>query len=249
MSDSSKDGILALTGVLLALTIITVALRFEVRRRRKTPIKADDWFVLLGLFSFIGACITVFVMVRNKVLGYSTHDFTPKELAAIGRTNNESQVALDILTNNTLAFSKLSALFFYRRIFCEFDKRSPFGWATGITAGLVVAWLLVFQFLAGFQCGTHFSALWDGGYRRYCTISFPFLYGLVISDFLLDVWILGLPIPSILGLHTTLQKKLSIIAVFLVALVGLGASIARMAQYIKIELGGPDYLLNTDHER
>ncbi|KAF2156106.1 hypothetical protein K461DRAFT_275197 [Myriangium duriaei CBS 260.36] len=47
-----------------------------------------------------------------------------------------------------------------------------------------------FQFLTGFQCGTHFSALWDGTYLKYCTISFPFLYGLVISDFLLDVWIL-----------------------------------------------------------
>lgn len=36
---------------------------------------------------------------------------------------------------------------------------------------------------------------------------------------------------------------------FMLALVGLGASIARMVQYIKIELGGPDYLLYTDNER
>ncbi|KAI1813598.1 hypothetical protein GGS20DRAFT_552832 [Poronia punctata] len=188
-------------------------------------------------------------MVHNKVLGYSTHDFTPEQLLDMGRTDNESQVALDVLTNNTLAFAKLSALFFYRRIFCDGSKGNKFGWLTGITIGVVILWLLVFQFLAGFQCGTHFSALWDGNYLKYCTISFPFLYGLVISDFLLDIWILLLPIPSIIRLHTSVNRKLSIIAVFLVALVGLGGSTARMVQYIKVELGGPDYLLNTDHER
>ncbi len=66
-----------------------------------------------------------------------------------------------------------------------------------VTIGVVILWLLVFQFLAGFQCGTHFSALWDGTYRQYCTLSFPFLYGLAVSDFLLDVWILALPIPGV----------------------------------------------------
>lgn len=113
---------------------------------------------------------------------------------------------------------------------------------TWVTIIVVILWLLVFQFLTGFQCGTHFSALWDGYYVQYCTISFPFLYGLVISDFLLDIWILVLPIPGvrqtsvysltvvwflaadvhiiqILRLHTTLQRKLSIIGIFLLAFV------------------------------
>ncbi|KAI1654870.1 hypothetical protein F4813DRAFT_368741, partial [Daldinia decipiens] len=167
----------------------------------------------------------------------------------MGKTDNVSQIVLDLLTNNTLACVKLSVLFFYRRIFCAGGKWTTFGVVTWVTIVVVVLWLLVFQFLTGFQCGTHFTALWDGSYVQYCTISFPFLYGLVISDFLLDVWILILPIPDILHLHTTLQRKLSIIAVFLLAFVGLGASIARMVQYIKIELGGPNYLLYTDHER
>ncbi|KAI0006530.1 hypothetical protein F4779DRAFT_596223 [Xylariaceae sp. FL0662B] len=200
--------------------------------------------------SYIGSAIYVITMVHNKVLGYSSHDFTAEELQAMGKTDMVSEISLDVLTNTTLAFVKLSALFFYRRIFCSAGGRlTAFNAATWATIVVVVLWLLVFQFLAGFQCGTHFSALWDGSYLQYCTISFPFLYGLVISDFLLDVWILALPIPSILRLHTTPQRKLSIIGIFLLALVGLGASIARMVQYIKIELGGPDYLLHTDYQR
>ncbi|OTB03440.1 hypothetical protein M426DRAFT_177781 [Hypoxylon sp. CI-4A] len=249
MSDSSKEGVLALAGSLMGLSTIAVGLRFWTRRRQNAPLMADDWIAGLGLLSYIGASICVFTMVHNKLLGYSSHDFTPEEVKAMGRTNEVSQVTLDILTNNTLACVKLSALFFYRRIFCAGAKWTAFGMATWATIILVILWLLVFQFLTGFQCGTHFSALWDGTYLQYCTISFPFLYGLVISDFLLDVWILVLPIPGILRLHTTPQRKLSIIGVLLLALVGLGASTARMVQYIKIELGGPDYLLFTDHER
>ncbi|KAI5863695.1 hypothetical protein GGS23DRAFT_510789 [Durotheca rogersii] len=249
MSDSSKNGVLALSGSLMGLSTIAVGLRFWARRRQKLRFLADDWIAGLALLSYIGASICVFVMVHNEVLGYSSHDFTSQQIAAMGRTDNVSEITLDVLTNNTLACVKLSALFFYRRIFCATEKRTIFGTATWVTIAIVILWLLFFQFLTGFQCGTHFSALWDGSYLQYCTISFPFLYGLVISDFLLDVWILALPIPGILRLHTTLRRKLGIIGVFLLALVGLGASIARMVQYIKVELGGPDYLLYTDRER
>ncbi|KAI1474196.1 hypothetical protein F4774DRAFT_415060 [Daldinia eschscholtzii] len=249
MSDSSKDGMLALCGSLMGLSIIAVGLRLWARRRYHLRFMADDWTAGLALLSYIGASICVFIMVHNKLLGYSSHDFTPEQVKQRGKTNEVSQIVLDLLTNNTLACIKLSAVFFYRRIFCTSGKRTTFGIVTWVTITVVILWLLVFQFLTGFQCGTHFSALWDGSYTKYCTISFPFLYGLVISDFLLDIWILALPIPNILYLYTTLQRKLAIMGVFLLAFIGLGASIARMVQYIKIERGGPNYLLNTDHER
>ncbi|KAI1124914.1 hypothetical protein F5Y10DRAFT_284705 [Nemania abortiva] len=249
MSDSSREGLLAVSGSLLGLSTIAVSLRFWARKRHEVGLMADDYFAALGLISYIGASICVFVGVHNKTLGYSSHDFTPEQVAAIGKEDNQDQIALDVTSSTTLACVKLSALFFYRRIFCSGGKRPVFGpviWTTIVT---VILWLFVFQFLTGFQCGTHFSALWDGTYLQYCTLSFPVLYGLVISDFILDVWIILLPIPSILRLNTTLKRKLSIIGVFLFALVGLAASIVRMVQYIKIELGGPDYLLYTDHER
>ncbi|OTB14037.1 hypothetical protein K445DRAFT_24178 [Daldinia sp. EC12] len=232
MSDSSKDGMLALCGSLMSLSIIAVGLRLWARRRYHLRFMADDWTAGLALLSYIGASICVFIMVHNKLLGYSSHDFTPEQVKERGKTNEV-----------------LSAVFFYRRIFCTSGKRTTFGIVTWVTITVVILWLLVFQFLTGFQCGTHFSALWVGSCTKCCTISFPFLYGLVISDFLLDIWILALPIPNILYLYTTLQRKLAIMGVFLLAFIGLGASIARTVQYIKIERGGPNYLLNTDHER
>ena len=97
----------------------------------------------------------------------------------------------------TLAFTKMSALFFYRRIFCVGSYTRVFSLATMFSIAIVSCWLITFEFLAGFQCGTHFAALWDGTYAQYCFLSFPYLYGLAISDFLLDIWILALPIPLV----------------------------------------------------
>ena len=106
------------------------------------------------------------------------------------------QIALDILSVCTLAGVKLSALFFYRRIFCVSVRKATFAIVTMTTAVIILLWLVTFCFLTGFQYHSHISALWDGTRLKYCTISFPFLEGLVISDFLLDVWILALPFPE-----------------------------------------------------
>ncbi|KAI7778903.1 hypothetical protein LA080_001508 [Diaporthe eres] len=157
------------------------------------------------------------------------------------------QISWDVLSTTSLACIKLSALFFYRIIFYV-GLHQWFDIANTVTIIVVVVWLVVFQFLTGFQCGTHFSALWDGSYLQYCTVSFPFLYGLAVSDFLLDVWILALPIPRIMQLHTSASKKLGIVVVFLLVFIGLGASIARMVEYIKIENGGSHYFIHHDEE-
>ncbi|KAI0909853.1 hypothetical protein F4823DRAFT_592806 [Ustulina deusta] len=249
MSDSSKDGLLALTGSLTGLSIIAVGLRFWTRRQQKLSLLADDWFAAIALISWIGNAICLFILVHDKNLGYSSHDFTPEETAAKARNYEVYVIASDVFSTNTLASVKLSALFFYQRIFCVGGKQAIFRAATWITVIIVVLWLLVFQFLTGFQCGTHLSALWDGSYAEYCILSFPFLYGLVISDFILDIWLLVLPIPNISRLNTNLHRKLLIISIFLLTFVGLAASIARIVQYVKIELGGPDFYLYADNQR
>lgn len=107
------------------------------------------------------------------------------------------QVAMDYTQTASIAFIKLSALFFYRRVLCVSGISNWFDIATKISIAIIILWLVVFEFLAGFQCGTHLDALWDGTYLQYCTISFPWLYGLTVSDVLLDVWILALPIPLV----------------------------------------------------
>lgn len=51
MSDSSKTGLLALSGSMMGLTTIAVGLRFWVRRRQQLAFMADDWTAALALVS------------------------------------------------------------------------------------------------------------------------------------------------------------------------------------------------------
>ena len=149
----------------------------------------------------------------------------------------------------SLACSKLSALFFYKRIFVVGGNALLLKLAITGTIVVLILWLVVFQLLTGFQCGTHFSALWDGNYLKYCTISFPYLYGFAISDFLLDIWIVALPIPRILSLNMPIPKKLSVLGIFLLTFICVFASAARMAQYVQSEREGPTYFIKHDEER
>ena len=115
----------------------------------------------------------------------------------------QMQIARKVFSTCALACIKISAIFFYRRIFCVSGNKSGFSIVTLATVLIVFLWLVTFLFLTGFQCGSHFSALCNGTYLQCCKISFPFLYGLLISDLLLDVWIFALPVSQVSCLIAT----------------------------------------------
>ncbi|KAI1759075.1 hypothetical protein GGR53DRAFT_179997 [Hypoxylon sp. FL1150] len=87
MSDSSKDTIYALSGTLLGLCTISVRLRLGARKRHKSRSMADDWLACIALLSFNGSLVCSFVMIHNKVLGYSSNGFTSEELAATAKSD------------------------------------------------------------------------------------------------------------------------------------------------------------------
>ncbi|KAK8066953.1 hypothetical protein PG997_013700 [Apiospora hydei] len=195
----------------MILSTAAIGLRFWAPRQQKAPLMIDDWTATVALISHIGTTIPsmgishhsrtslVFIelpVVYRKGLGYSSHDFTPEQQEARNKTDRVFQMVLNILTRSTLGFVKLSALVFYRRLFCTGSKTTILGVLTWITIVVVVLWLLAFELFAGFQCGTGFSELSEGSMPDICTLVLPSSLGLAISDFLLDFWILVLPIPG-----------------------------------------------------
>ncbi|KUI54531.1 hypothetical protein VP1G_01899 [Cytospora mali] len=243
MSSNSKEGFLGACGSLLGLTTIAVGLRFYARKKTHVPVMADDILAVASWITFIGAAIIPILMVYHHMIGYSLSPAIAGELSLM------LQIVWDVLGTTSLACSKLSALFFYRRIFCVGGKEHWFHKCIIGTIVVVVLWLVVFQFLTSFQCGMHFSAARDGNHEKYCTLSFPYLYGFAISDFLLDIWILSLPVPRVLQLNATFSKKLAILGIFFLTFIGVFASGARMVLYIESERGGPSYFINYDEER
>ena len=108
-----------------------------------------------------------------------------------------------------LGFTKLSFVFFYRRIFLTGGYRSAFGYATLVTLGVVAAWMISFFFSYMFICGSHPSVYWEStkASTAHCFKTKKALQGFAISDFLTDLTVFLLPIPMV----SDIDLKLAIV--------------------------------------
>lgn len=115
-------------------------------------------------------------------------------------------LAFDTFSVFTMGFTKISALFFYRRIFCVTSRTEMFGYATIISIVVISLWTVAFVILTFFLCGTHIWAMWTPSIKlQDCGMDYPILQGLSISDIILDVWVLLLPIPKVGSLLRPVQ--------------------------------------------
>jgi hypothetical protein len=69
-------------------------------------------------------------------------------------------LSIDTLTLLALGLSKLSALFFYRRLFCGFGIRDIFNAITAGFIAVVAIWTMVFVIMTFNICGHH-NINWD----------------------------------------------------------------------------------------
>lgn len=74
-------------------------------------------------------------------------------------------------------------------------------------------WTVAFVLMTVFQCGTRFSAGWDGTYLQYCKLSNPSIEGMAASDAVLDLLVILVPVypvrkaPTYSSLSPFLKKK------------------------------------------
>ncbi|PQE30284.1 plasma membrane Pth11 protein [Rutstroemia sp. NJR-2017a WRK4] len=167
--------VLAAAIVLPILSIGAVALRFYVRISRRN-----------GIWSRQLVYPSCFV---QEVLLELPHETIVAEKV-------EYTIALQLI----LAYSciKTSIVFFYRRIFIV-DRRGWFNVITWVYLGLNFAWTIAFFFLFLFLCGTHFRAAWGSRFDliTYCTNSLQKEEGLYISEYLMNILLLIMPIPAL----------------------------------------------------
>lgn len=112
-------------------------------------------------------------------------------------TTNSLQLNLgfDLTQYLALGMTKLSIMFFYRRIF----RGRAFEILSWILVGLSILWTVAWFFLALFQCGGHVDYLWGftKAYGPSCMSGGILLFTNVLTDVILDLSILILPIPLV----------------------------------------------------
>lgn len=100
-----------------------------------------------------------------------------------------------------LGLVKLSILFYYRRVFYSpLIHRDPFEIIIWLLVGVTIAWSVGFFFALLFKCSVHVTAEWGNVYDliTVCGVrSFRIEYGLAVSDFIIDLFVIILPIPKV----------------------------------------------------
>ncbi|MCJ1308350.1 hypothetical protein MMC25_002003 [Agyrium rufum] len=223
------------------LGIIAVSLRFHARSKLKTRFGIDDWLTIPAL---LFECALAGLLIWGAVT-QSLGDLLPKPnvpgpqgylLSDSAQQIRMQQISYYFNFTGVFTFGllKLSLLFFYRRVFRTRVGKTTIDYATTALIVLVIVWTLAFGVGAIFYCGTRPAYAWStvAVVAKKCSAKLQLLEAYAISDFIMDVIICFLPIPTIWALNMTTRRKLAVTAVFLVGLLTIAASAARMAIYI-----------------
>lgn len=106
-----------------------------------------------------------------------------------------------------LATIKLSILFFYRRIF----RGRAFDIASWVLIGVVGAWAVTFVIAILAACGTSIAANFQtlGALKEECVDTFDILIALAVSDVVVDLAVLFMPIPLVSSLNSSVKGTLN----------------------------------------
>ncbi|KAI0479833.1 hypothetical protein F4859DRAFT_477503 [Xylaria cf. heliscus] len=249
-TDNLPNLLYALSIVFVALPIIIVALRFQVKFKSNPRIFWDDWNILLALLSCIIYAVFVIIGVaagglgrplKRDVEGEPIYDDTFFIFQRVSYVTNAIQIL-------ALGPTKLAVLLFYRRIFSVEGRveRRGFNIISLTLMVLVIVWTVSFFFTNIFTY-TPVSDMWTKppGKAHHTFEHATRMYNAqCFADMALDAIIITLPLPQIWKLQMTTRLKIQISGLFLLGLITIGASAARsVIQYgvaEEFDTGNPD---------
>ncbi|KAI1744669.1 hypothetical protein F4680DRAFT_443943 [Xylaria scruposa] len=202
----------------IVLSITFVALRLQARRLSFGYLRLDlsDWLTISGLLFALVHFLTIIV---GTTFGLGRH------VEAV--TDVRGFYILSLVSNafNPLALGslKLSILALYRSIF----PSTRFHYVITALASLVVAWAVVSLVLGIVYC-LPVERLWDNMIPHAHCLPVSAVQFIVVSVHIgIEILILLLPIPSVLKLQASAEKKRLIILTFVVGGVDCIVGIAR----------------------
>ena len=139
-------------------------------------------------------------LAPNVILAEKVRSFQVRSFSGSNWTDPNGQVEFifQLLQIVSLGCVKLSFIMFYRRIFCT-GQRTWFSISTAIMGVLVVSWTIAFFFVFLFYCGSRPWEEWSTVMNiiTYCPHALDDQMALGISDSIMDVVIIALPVPAV----------------------------------------------------
>ncbi|KAJ6011415.1 hypothetical protein N7451_002827 [Penicillium sp. IBT 35674x] len=190
------------------------------------------WDDLLALASWIAEVILLSLLLSWVHLGLGLHeDFiaAQNELYLV-RGAKIFYVAI-FFFDTSICLPKLSALFFYARVFNTKDRvlRNQL-WILG---SLVIGWLLSAYFVTIWQCNP-IPRAWNTTIPGKCVDTVAWYTATAAISFAIDIWILIIPIPLIWRLKTSLRRRIYLLVAFFLTYSVIVVSIGRLVATIQI---------------
>lgn len=230
MGLSVRTNIIILSIVFTILPAIAVALRFWARAIQRAGLSVDDVLIIPGLLFSLGLSIN---NVIAGVLGNAGGHINMDESGMIVFDDTltiflQTEFATQLLSVLSLVFTKLSIVFFYRRLF----RGKVFNIISITLICAICAWGVAFFFATLFEC-MPIEQVWKSLYgtpehEEKCYTYLPMFIATAITNMCMDVLILTLPLPMVWRLKMPTRQKIAVSFFFLLGAFVVGISIARI---------------------
>ncbi|KAI0120996.1 50S ribosomal protein L36e [Xylariales sp. AK1849] len=207
-----------------SLAIVAVAIRLVDSRRR--GLDGGDICAVMGLGCALPMGILEFVV---------SVDGSGKDIWAIPFDKIKRIIMFTWVTEfmymASLGFTKIAILLFYLRIF-PVDELRRICW---ITIGICSAYIPVFVLTTVFHCTpvSYTWTSWTGETIGTCANFNTFAWAHAIINIVLDIWIIGLPLPQIQKLQVRTRRKIHLVIMFSVGLFITIVSIVRLSSLVQ----------------
>ncbi|GIZ48692.1 hypothetical protein CKM354_001174200 [Cercospora kikuchii] len=216
------------------LGLIALGIRIYGRVKYTRSLDIDDVLIIPAAILMVAAGVGMVIAAQMGFVGGHAPYRTFEELM-FGKP--ERQLMLEKLEYAywighvlVIGFTKLTFLFFSRRIFRGRGARTKFDYVNWLMIGVVTVWMVAYVFLEIFMCGLNFWAAWDTVYalRTYCMDTFALLTSCAITNWVIDLAIFAIPLVMINSLQMTAKRKVQASLVFALGLFTVIAGLLRM---------------------
>ncbi|PYI23574.1 hypothetical protein BO86DRAFT_210582 [Aspergillus japonicus CBS 114.51] len=220
-SPDAKPRLFILNIVFIVLTTLSTTVRIASKSIADHPLWWwDDHFAILSLLSEVPYLSLIILWLK---MGLSNHPGLgfPYLFAAL------------FFFNGAICFTKMSAIFFYARVFGVHNR--VFRILLWIAGSLVAGWLVSVWISTVFQCRP-IARAWNPTLSGTCIELYPWYVSTASLSCLIDLYVLLLPVPLIIRLKTSLRRRLLVLITFFMAYSVVVMSVIRL---IVIAQGDP----------
>ncbi|CAI6101420.1 unnamed protein product [Clonostachys chloroleuca] len=227
LSETRQPSLYASSTIPFVFAVACVGSRFWCRWTNKAGFWLDDWLILFALICAIGLTTNMLWWIPRG-LGKHVLVFGPH----VAELFNIGLFTAEMTYTGVIISVKFSIAALYQRIFRTENIKLPII----ILSALVAMWGIAVFLLTLLQC-IPTRGFWDKTIERSCNVdSNKFLFAISIPNILIDVALLLLPVPFVLKLHVSKDRKVSIMSMFLLGGFVCVASIMRLLAVVNEDL-------------